>query len=169
MITEILKGDLLDFFDQGVFDGIAHGCNCFCNMGSGIAPQIADRYPNVRLMDDETEVGDILKLGGFTVALKDVEFEEKQEMPKVIYNAYTQYSYGKGKHVEYSAIANCFKGMNQTGKNFIETFMPGSDRFVLGIPQIGAGLGGGDWDLITEIIQRTTPDIDVIVVEWDKK
>lgn len=36
MITKTIKGNLLDAFDRGDVDIIAHQCNCFCNMGSGM-------------------------------------------------------------------------------------------------------------------------------------
>jgi len=35
-----VDGDLVQMAKEGKFDVIAHGCNCFCAMGAGIAPQI---------------------------------------------------------------------------------------------------------------------------------
>lgn len=57
------KGNLLDMAESGDFDVIIHGCNCFCRMKSGIAGQIAQRYPIVVDKDNETRVGDMSKLG----------------------------------------------------------------------------------------------------------
>ena len=69
MITKTIKGNLLDAFDRGDVDVIAHQCNCFCIMGSGIAPQIAKRYPAAYAADKATVKGDANKLGDFTRAI----------------------------------------------------------------------------------------------------
>ena len=37
-----VDGDLIKLAKQGRFDVIVHGCNCFCQMGAGIAPQMAE-------------------------------------------------------------------------------------------------------------------------------
>ena len=39
-----IDGDLIRLAKQGTFDVIAHGCNCFCTMGAGIAPQMAEAF-----------------------------------------------------------------------------------------------------------------------------
>jgi O-acetyl-ADP-ribose deacetylase (regulator of RNase III) len=38
----------------------------------------------------------------------------------------------------------------------------------IGLPQIGCGLAGGDWNRVKEIIQRELKDMDVTVVIYDK-
>ncbi|WWS23940.1 hypothetical protein vBKpnAMK2_00291 [Klebsiella phage vB_Kpn_AM_K2] len=35
------------------------------------------------------------------------------------------------------------------------------------IPKIGAGIAGGDWELIEKLINLATPDIDIMVVEYE--
>jgi O-acetyl-ADP-ribose deacetylase (regulator of RNase III) len=35
-----IEGDLIDLAKRGHFDVVTHGCNCFCTMGAGIAPQM---------------------------------------------------------------------------------------------------------------------------------
>ena len=61
-----IKGDLIKFAQEGKFDVIVHGCNSFCRMGSGIAPQMKNAFPGVWLADSETKAGDIKKLGSYT-------------------------------------------------------------------------------------------------------
>ena len=39
MYNEI-NGDLIKLALEGKFDVIAQGCNCFCTMSAGIAPQM---------------------------------------------------------------------------------------------------------------------------------
>lgn len=41
--TEV-NGDLIKLAKRGEFDVIGHGCNCFCTMGAGIAPQMAEAF-----------------------------------------------------------------------------------------------------------------------------
>ena len=39
-----VEGDLITLAKEGKFDVITHGCNCFCTMGAGIAPQMAKEF-----------------------------------------------------------------------------------------------------------------------------
>jgi len=133
-IMNYLKGNLLDLFDSGYFNVIVHGCNCFHKMGAGIALQIKKRYPQAYEVDLKTSYGDRTKLGTISVA--------KLANDKFIINAYTQYFYGRRtKQVDYQAIKfsmflvkECFGNLK------------------IGIPRIGAGLAGGNWKIIEQII-----------------
>ena len=132
-----LEGDLIQFGKQGVFDVIIHGCNCFCTMGAGIAKGIKANFPEAYQADLQTEKGDKSKLGTFSIAEVKTEYGNL-----IVVNAYTQYNYkGKGRKVDYEALRNVFEKIKQqfTGKR-------------IGYPAIGAGLAGGDWAVISEII-----------------
>ncbi|UUW39840.1 hypothetical protein VP14_153 [Vibrio phage VPMCC14] len=48
-------------------DSYAHQCNCFCQMGRGIAPQLARAVPNLRKVDNNTIVSDKKKMGTFYI------------------------------------------------------------------------------------------------------
>ena len=54
----IIKGDLIKFALEGNFDIIVHGCNCFHNMGGGIAKQIKQVFPAAYLEDKKSRFGD---------------------------------------------------------------------------------------------------------------
>lgn len=41
-----VEGDLVKMANMGKFDLILHGCNCRNTMGSGIAKQIKDKFPD---------------------------------------------------------------------------------------------------------------------------
>ena len=144
-IEYIVTGDLLDMFEDGAFDAIAHGCNCMNTMGSGVAKQIAMQYTRAKDADNNTIRGDWNKLGNHSRA----------QLPsgQRIYNLYTQYKYGRGKHVEYLAVAKCFDRLDACA---YETRV--------GIPKIGAGLGGGDWGIISKIIDENTPNLYIGLV-----
>lgn len=136
-------GNLVDQSDE--FDAIVHGCNCFNTMGAGIAASIKAKFPEAYEVDCETKKGDPKKLGTITYT--------KNTVPTII-NAYTQYAYwGKVVLCDYSAIRSCMKKIKEqfSGKK-------------IGIPMIGAGLAGGDWNVIKPIIQEELDGEDVRII-----
>lgn len=146
----IIKGDLLQLADDGTFDVIVHGCNCFNTMGAGIALQIKNKYPAAYEADTNTIKGYKDKLGNYTSAkVGDL----------TIVNAYTQYRPGLNDLKEnYSAIHNVMKkiAVDFQGKR-------------IGLPFIGAGLAGGDWNIIKDIIRANLDGmIDYTIVEYSK-
>jgi O-acetyl-ADP-ribose deacetylase (regulator of RNase III) len=161
-----IEGDLIRLALHGKFDVIAHGCNCFCKMGAGIAPQMAkafgcDSYP----LEDRVYAGDINKLGTINCGLFNTFTREVvgsgQTFNLIVVNAYTQFKYGRNhsdgadKPVDYEAIIMCMRKMNHIfkGKH-------------IGLPKIGAGLAGGDWDIIKNIIQTELKDCEITVVVY---
>lgn len=135
---KIAHGNLLDMAVAGDFDAIVHGCNCHCTMGAGIAKQIAKRFPLAFDADKLTKYGDLSKLGTYSSALI-----EKKKTKFIIVNAYTQFRYWGIRNVDYVAIRSVF---NKIHKNF--------NGFRIGYPKIGAGLAGGDWEIISKIIDE---------------
>ncbi len=149
-MIKYVDGDLLKLADEGYFDVIAHGCNCFCVMGSGIAPQIKAKYPEAYAVDCETTAGDIKKLGTITYT--------KNTTPIVV-NIYSQYD-TKGRRqgkmdLDYDALRSGIKAMKEkfSGKRF-------------GLPKLGAGLAGGDWDIIEQIIKEEMMGEYVTIVNY---
>lgn len=150
-ITNSVYGDLIDLAKKGRYTAIAHGCNCHNTMGSGIAPLIAKAFPIAKTADNNTTAGDPDKLGTFSVG-----FDKTFNLWVV--NMYTQFNFGKGLQLSYSALSEVFKKVNN--------YYRGED-FKLGIPMIGAGLAGGHWDAISTIINLSTPDIDIELVVYN--
>lgn len=145
-----VSGDLLKLAEEGQFDVIVHGCNCFVTMGAGIARQIARKFPEAYAADCETLSGDISKLGTFS-------FHSYPNLTVV--NAYTQYHYKITEgtvNVNYDAIREVFNAIKRvfTGKR-------------IGIPKIGAGLAGGCWKVIEKIIEEEMKGEDITVVEYN--
>jgi len=134
-------GNLIDLAEQGHFDVIVHGCNCFHTMGAGVAKEIKNRYPRAYDADvQHTEKGDDSKLGHYTWAI----VEGKAANVFTIINAYTQFHYGRGGlHVDYEAIRSVFALIKEDHPNKIIAY-----------PCIGAGLAGGDWSIIQTIINQ---------------
>ncbi len=146
MIKQI-KGDLVKQSDQ--FEVIVHGCNCFCTMKSGIAPQIKSKWPEAYETDCKTTKGDKNKLGTISYT---------STIP-IIVNAYTQYNYGiEKRQCDYDAMRLCMKEIKKhfSGKK-------------IGMPKIGAGLAGGNWEIILDIIKEELSNENVTIIEWTKE
>jgi O-acetyl-ADP-ribose deacetylase (regulator of RNase III) len=147
-MIKYIDGDLLELASN--FDVIAHGCNCFCTMGSGIAPQIKAKYPDAYTADCATVKGDINKLGTISYA----------EMPNItVVNIYSQFD-TKGRRqgkmdLDYNALRSGIKLMKErySGKRF-------------GLPRIGSGLGGGSWEIIEKIIEEEMRGEYVTIVRY---
>jgi O-acetyl-ADP-ribose deacetylase (regulator of RNase III) len=120
-------------------------------MGSGIAPQIKAKFPEAYEVDCATTKGDVHKLGTITHTVK-------QTTPTVV-NLYSQFGYGGRKmgkpDLNYDALRAGLKVVKQkfSGKT-------------IGMPKIGAGLAGGDWDKIEKIIQEELIGEYVTIVNW---
>ena len=144
-------GDLLDLAVRGDFDVIIHGCNCQCAMGAGIARSIKAKFPEAYAADRDTKKADRSKLGTFSCAMGrrgDTEF--------TVVNAYTQFHWrGKGVLADYEAIRTAMAGVRRrfTGKR-------------IGYPRIGAGLAGGEWSIISAIINEELDGEDHTLVEY---
>ena len=151
------KGDLISLAKQGEFDVVVHGCNCFCRMKRGIAPQMAkafgcDRFP----LEGKEFEGDKEKLG--QIEYQRVILSTDKEL--IVVNAYTQYHWNtpgpSGIPLDYDALWSCFVKVNDAfqGKK-------------VGIPKIGAGLAGGDWQKVESILKEVCGDLgELVVVEY---
>lgn len=143
-----IKGDLIKAAMRGEFDVIAHGCNCFGQMGAGIALAIKENFPGAYEVDLRTKKGDRDKLGTCSVA----EYENVH-----IVNAYTQFHYGnpkRKKHVDYEAIRSCMTWIRDE-----------YSTLKIGLPMIGCGLAGGKWYVVEQIFDEVFgPDEDVTIM-----
>ncbi len=152
------KGNLITMALEGHFDVITHGCNCFCQMGAGIAPQIKEAFPDAWLVDNRTVAGDIMKLGCYTFA--DIEIINTGWL--TVINSYSQYKYGRNHAdgvkdpLDYAALTLALKKINHNYKGKS-----------IGLPKIGAGLAGGDWNKIKKIIETELSTMDVVIINWD--
>lgn len=143
------RGDLIEMALAGEFDLIAHGCNCMCAMGAGIAKTIRKTFPSAYEADLKTPKADRSKLGTCSYASVLTEYGEL-----IVVNAYTQYDWrGSGVKADYEAIRKCMAWAKNhySGKK-------------IGLPLIGAGLAGGNWEVIQRIIVKELHDEDVTVV-----
>lgn len=134
-----VAGDLIAMALDGQFDVIVHGCNCFCSMGGGIARSIQEEFPEAYAADLLTVKGDRNKPGTFSFATVT-----RNDHRITIVNGYTQFHFqGESVLTDYNAVRNLFIRIKEqfAGKR-------------IGYPKIGAGLGGGNWEQISSIIDE---------------
>ena len=124
---------------------LAHGCNAQGVMGSGVAKELRDRYPwaynTYRRVYEERglELGEVI-----TAVSKDKN--------TVIFNCITQKYYGRDgcRYANYGAIESCMCDINIKMRD-----APSLYPKVVRMPFIGCSLGGADWNIVSEIINRT--------------
>lgn len=148
------KGDL--FADK--HPAIAHGVNCQGVMGSGVAKEIKQRFPWA--YDDYCQFcksnspKELLGLSRKSTAI-ELGYDT------IIYHCFTQLTYGKEqfkRYVSYDAIDKSMYSLRY--RLILQKTIP-----YVAMPKIGAGLGGGDWNIIESIINTNLADVDVVVYE----
>lgn len=155
MITYV-KGNAITLAEKGNYVAFAHGCNCLCRMGRGIAKEVKDRLPAMWEADRVTGFGDRRKLGTFTTA----------QFPwGVGYNLYTQFSHSdKDDMVDWNKLPGLLKSL------FEDMQRRGLSTLV--IPKICSGLARGNlteeeaWDRVEVLLHSHPKEIEVIVVEY---
>lgn len=139
MHLHYIQGNLLD----SNVNYICYQVNCQKVMGTDIAKQIADRWPQVKA-DYQSNNS---TLGNISMTLVG----EKQ----AVINMYAQYNFGTDKrHTDYEAFYNCLEKIHAVTK----------DTSIIGFPYgIGCGLGGADWDIIEKMIEKVLFDREVYI------
>ena len=163
-----IKGDLIKLALDGKFDVITHGCNCFCTMSAGIAPQMVKAFNvNKFSMESKDQVGNINKLGCIDYEVKTLTGGKSEfdffEFDLTIINSYTQYGFGRNhsngieQPLDYEALTLCLRKINHLfkGKH-------------IGLPKIGCGLAGGSWSIVSKIIRDELRECDVTIVIYNK-
>lgn len=142
---------------------IVHGCNAQGVMGGGVALAIKTKYPAAyeayaNYCRQRKQSG--LPLLG-TIIPQRVGNNSLFTGPELwILNAITQENFGREpckRYVSYQALASCFKEVvkiaNETGLD-------------VHYPLIGAGLGGGDWAVISDIIDSAFEGSNIKRTLW---
>jgi O-acetyl-ADP-ribose deacetylase (regulator of RNase III) len=135
---------------------IAHGCNSMGVMGSGIAKQIKLRYPEVYERYKSWHERHVQRTT-LNLPLGEIQAVEAFDKSRTILNCITQGEFGAdgSRYVSYDAVDICFKNISE--------YMEQNQYSTIGIPQIGAGLGGGSWDVIHTIINERMKNFNVNV------
>lgn len=142
-------GDLL----ESNCSHIIHGCNAQRVMNAGIAKAIRTKWPGV-WKDYSSAPDDIMQPGNIIWTAPN----NGDENPYRIISAITQKYYGRDtarRYVSYDAIDKCLRGAA------FGIDMSHSSNSTIAMPMIGAGLGGGDWGVISSIIKSVEEDFNI--------
>lgn len=141
---------------------IAHGVNCMGSFGSGVAGQIARLYPFVmeeylrKFKEEGWKLGDVQ----FVDLLDGIDHEAYcwREFTTIA-NCATQHSYGReGKYVSYEALGVCLD----------KIFAYAADRNLeIAMGKIGCELGGGDWSVVSSMIEEREFKFVINVEVWE--
>ena len=141
------KGDL--FATEGL-TAFAHGCNCAGAMGAGIAIEFKRRWPRMfeeyaaRCADGRFGLGDV--------------FTWTDDKGVTIYNLGTQAHWRKKSQIP--ALAKALRKMVELAA------AAGIER--VGLPRIGAGLGGLDWMRVKRVLAEVGAETPVTLVVFEQ-
>lgn len=148
----IINGNVLD----ADCDVILHQVNCMGVMGSGVAKQVKNRYPKAYSVYKDmcdSRRGDPEGLLGYAQAVL------VEDVPKkYVCNLFAQLRYGRDRmHTDYDSLEKCFRSAN--------TMFKGQR---VAIPyRIGCDRGGGDWSVVSSMIERCLVDCDVTLYKFN--
>lgn len=144
-MIKYIKGNLLNA-EQNL---IIHQCNAMGVMGSGVAKAIRDKHPQAyidyinyfELIPKRKRVGMVQ----YTIVNDS----------RTVANLIGEYHYlPRGElHTDYDAL--------RAGFNAIKEYT----REDIAMPKIGCGLGGGDWNVVSALIEEVFDDRDVYIYE----
>lgn len=160
MSIKIVKGDMIESMLRGELQAYGQQCNCFCRQGRGIAPLLVKANPEVFEVDKATEEGNPYKLGTFSVTTDPTK--------PLVYNIYGQFHWNKFK---IDGVRNTDYSSLESGLEAAFADMWDKNITTLGLPLIGCGLAGGDWNIVKEMIKNISDwyEINVTVFVLDEK
>ena len=156
MITEV-KGNIFNFIEEGCI--LLHQVNCQGVMGGGIAktvkelfPEVFTRYKNYCSKTNKDCLGDMLPV-----------MSKYNKCNFYIGNCFGQKYYGRDKrYTDYEGLKRSL--------DLVTIFLGIDDSpcSKILIPKyIGCGLAGGDWNIVSEIIDEVFKDHEVLIVDFD--
>lgn len=131
---------------------IAHGCNAVGVMGAGVARAIKDRYPECfeKYVDtlgtiiSKTNINDGETVLGNVIWWEATGHCDHVGIEVIIANAIIQDGFYKERNTNYEAVDEAFDHIFEVAAVIGKT--------EIHIPLIGAGIGGGCWAVIEQII-----------------
>ena len=145
-----INADLLD----SDCNFICHQVNCQGKMGSGVAKQIRDRWPEV--YTNYVKIANSKMLGKVQV----LSIENANIPFQYVVNVFAQefYGYDGKRYTSYDAFQSCLEDL----KNQIPR------RATIAFPyKIGCGLGGANWEIIEKMIDIVFKDYGVFIYKLE--
>lgn len=140
-----LPGNLITMALNNKFDVIGHGVNCHNAQSNGLAPQMVKTFQTDQFPLEGKEVLPAYKLGKIDYKRKNTNILLEGTTDGSCYqlrvvNMYTQFL--PGADFSPAAFINTLHRLGETFKGLH-----------IGLPQIGCGIGGGDWEEVKSWIQ----------------
>ena len=146
-------GDLV----TGDFPVFCHQVNCRGKMGSGVAGQIREKYPEVFQSYDKC-----VKTSMMGTLLGSNDYCETHD-GRVCVNMFAQMNYGYDgkKYTSYDGFWECLNGLKYYLNNMKDKYKTVAFPY-----KIGCGLGGANWDIIEKMIDEFSNSVsqEVIIV-----
>lgn len=154
----MIKHIKCNIFESGA-DVILHQVNCKGVMNSGVARQVRMRYPNVydaykRLCSNSENPNNLL-------GLVQIIATQESDSPKYIANLFAQadYGYKKKRYTKYLSLKKCLQSVHDAKR---------IQHASIAIPyRMGCCRGGGNWSIVSEMIDQIFKDRDVLICEYD--
>lgn len=161
----MIKHIKCDIFESGA-DIICHQVNCQGVMGSGIAKQVRERYPDV--YTDYKQKCEKTHPGGLLGSVQFVGTKKYDTSFLGIFNLFGQERFGyDGKcYTSYGALEECFRKI----RDILSITPRMKERFTIAIPYLmGCYRGGGDWNIVYKMIEEIfdDSDCDVLICEYN--
>lgn len=151
----MIKHIKCDIFESGA-DVILHQVNCQGVMGSGIAKQVREKFPNVyesykSMCDNTSNRANLLGLAQCVPTTSD----------KFIVNLFAQENFGYDGtcYTDYDALKKCLIA--------VKKYILFEDK-TIAIPYLmGCHRGGGDWNVVYKLIEKVFKNHDVLICEYN--
>lgn len=152
-----IKGNAVDALLDNEIDYLLHQVNAVGAFRSGIAGEIRERIPDayecyMKMYSEWNKPIGHIPLGTFNIS------------PSHVINLVGQKYYGRDgkRYTSYGALAS---GFSYLETYFMNVLKLNPEEITLGLPKIGCGLGGADWDIVEELIQyQLTPHFKKVIV-----
>ena len=169
---------MINIIDGNIFDSnanfIIHQVNCQGVMGSGVALQVADRFPHVEReyrkylnyceKNGREPLGTVQYVPTEVWALTMVDTMKNNNITaydldyQYIVNLFGQNTFGEGLHTDLKAMKKAFADIREKAQSIGAT---------VAMPyRIGSCRGGANWNDVYDIIKKTFEKSDVDVEIW---
>lgn len=153
-----VKGNLL----ESDCDYICHQVNCQGRMNAGIAKQIRCWFPEVYERYMKRYEDTIWRGRGGEVMLGSIDVVRLRDSNRCVINMYSQadYGYDKTRYTSYDAFAMALQEIKIEVPTGCTIAFP---------KNIGCGLGGGNWEIISTLIEEILSDeYEVYIYELEE-
>lgn len=143
-----------DLFDPAFgFDAIGHGVNCKGLMGAGIAVEFKKRYPAMYNQYNGLCRQNLLLPGQVMPWREITEYSDLMDIKKkhYVYNIASQNNPGRDGNLEAIEVA----------MHWVDFHARNHGIKHIGLPRIGCGIAGLDWDDVCETIAFVVKDSSV--------